>query len=716
MRIAKPFVAGVIAVTAAFVLGASSTSAADARPVHRVLDEKPVDLMLRYFQGLAKDRPSRPVPPRDVKEWEERRAKIRQSVRGSMGDFPFDDRPALRPKITGTIDGGNIVIEKVLYESLPGLYVTALLYRPKLVTEPLPSVLYLNGHWADAKFSDHIQTCCQSVAKLGMVAFCQDVIGTGERAAPAGSPHMTYHGIYRGGVAQIAGRSLFGYEMFECIRAVDYLTSRSEVDPKRILCTGASGGGMQSMYLPALDDRLAAAVPVCYISSYQAHIGATACVGEVQNGVLNYTNQWELLGMHAPRPLLCIAATKDVSWFQPALAEEAIRRTRAEIYRLYDREHDANVVTVDAPHDYNKEMRELMYRFADVHVHGGTGAKIMEPAPVVRTREELTVGLPASTETIASLTFQSAIRKVQRISVPRTAAEWDRSKQQIVDNLRARVFPVEIDRSVARRKRIRTLDDSPYKVEHWTIESEPGVVVPCVLCEPTSNSVGRAGVIIVDEQGKEHAFGRGLVDELVRAGNVVLAIDCRGMGETAGTVPVYETENLGMEDYNLANYSLTLGRPLAGMLADDIRCAVDFLETRAIDPKRIALAARGRGALAGLFASIVDERISAVVLEELLATYRFPGEFKGIGLTYLVPDILGAGDVEHLAACLAPRRVMMINPVSARRESLDSAAVAMSFPLAEVSYKISNRPENLERLQADSGEIPRRIAAWLSPK
>src|SRR5207247_5984469 len=80
---------------------------------------------------------------------------------------------------------------------------------------------------------------------------------------------------------------------------------------------GASGGGKQSMLFPALDDRLAGAVPVCHISSYQAHMGATACVGEVPVGILRYANQWEILGLHARRPLLCIGASRDVPVFMP---------------------------------------------------------------------------------------------------------------------------------------------------------------------------------------------------------------------------------------------------------------------------------------------------------------------------------------------------------------------------------------------------------------
>ena len=110
----------------------------------------------------------------------------------------------------------------------------------------VPAVIYCNGHWSGAKAEPVIQSCCLGLARMGVGAFCQDVIGTGERAAPPPSPHSTYHGNYRGAAPRIVDRSLLGYVMYECIRAMDYLETRPEIDAKRVMCTGASGGGKQS--------------------------------------------------------------------------------------------------------------------------------------------------------------------------------------------------------------------------------------------------------------------------------------------------------------------------------------------------------------------------------------------------------------------------------------------------------------------------------------
>lgn len=704
---------------AVWLTGLATVRAAEP-VVNQVFYEKPTNEMLRYFQRLAKDRPLGRSAPKSVQEWEERRAKIRGSVRQSMGDFPFDARPPLNPKITGTIDGGDIIIEKVLYESLPGLYVTALLYRPKEIAGPLPAVLCLNGHWPEAKFTDHIQMRCQSLAKMGVIAFCQDVIGTGERSAAAGSPHVTYHGNYRGGVAQITGHSLFGYEMFEGIRALDYLTSRTDIDPKRIICTGASGGGMQSMYLPALDDRLAGAVPVCYISSYYQHIGATACVGEVVRGVLNYTDQWELLGMHAPRPLLCIAASKDVSWFQPAHAIDAIRRTRREIYDLYDEETFVSVVTVEAPHAYNKEMRELLYNFVAVHLQGIEKPALKEPENlVVRTRAELTVGLPASSETIASLTYKAAQVAVAAMSEPRNPRELEEARVRIREKLHEALFTNEPNWSEIGQTewpKIRTIDFDDYYVEHWRFDTEPGAIVPGALCVPRLPTSPRPAVVVFDDQGKKNAFGRGLVNELVNAGNVVLAIDCRGTGETAGTVPSYDTEGLGTDDYNLANYSLLVGRPFIGMQSRDIRRAVEFLRRHpAVDANRISVVGRGRVAFSGLISAIFDPQIQSVAMEEMLASYIYPGEFKGIGLSYLIPGILKGGDIEHYVACVLPRRLMIINPVNARREALSDEQLVSSFAFARKGAAVIGGTEKLVIENCPADKTALRLAEWLQP-
>ena len=253
---------------------AEQSAMADDERLSQVLRDRPDDLMLDYFKQLAAELPPEHDVPDSVDAWNERKAALRERLWQSLGRFPLVDRPPLNARITGRIDNGDHVVEKVLYESLPGLYVTALAYVPKQLDGPAPAVICVNGHWAESKTTPLIQKRCMSLARMGVVAFCQDVIGSGERQNFDGAEPTTYHGFYRGAAPRIVDRSLLGYVIYECTRALDYLATREDVDASRVMCTGASGGGKQSMYFPAVDERLAGGIPACYSSSYQWQPGA----------------------------------------------------------------------------------------------------------------------------------------------------------------------------------------------------------------------------------------------------------------------------------------------------------------------------------------------------------------------------------------------------------------------------------------------------------
>jgi hypothetical protein len=207
------------------------------------------------------------------------------------------------------------------------------------------------------------------------------------------------------------------------------------------------------------------------------------------------------------------------------------------------------------------------------------------------------------------------------------------------------------------------------------------------LCLPTdvaADVVKRPAVLVVDESGKQAAFERGLIDSLLGKGFIVLTIDYRGAGETAGTVPSIEY-GPGTPEYNLTNYSLFIGRPLAGARVVDIRCATDFLANRKeVDADRIAIAGRGRGALSAVLAASFDERIACVVADELLATWVFNEEFVGIDLAYMIPRILTVGDMPHLLAHVAPRPLLVTNPVDGRRRevAVDDASQQLRYTAA----------------------------------
>jgi hypothetical protein len=399
-------------------------------------------------------------------------------------------------------------------------------------------------------------------------------------------------------------------------------------------------------------------------------MGATACVGEIPTGILRYSNQWEILGLHAPRPLLCLAATRDAPVFLPQHAHRTLDKTAEHIYKLYGAESSVQLVEFDSVHAYNRPMRERFYAHVAEHLLGMPGQTIAEPEDVpVEPAEQLRCGLPSASETMQSLTYRRARELVAAHHLPPDVATWEAIKQKMLATLSDDILGGFPPRDAARPSRVRTISWKGRDVEHWIVEPEPGVLVPVAITRPRAapETTRFPALIVVDELGKQHAFSCGVVERLIEAGNLVVAIDVRGTGETAGTVPAIEY-GPAMPDYNLSNYSLFVGRPLMGMQVHDVRSIVDFVAQRPdVDTARIALVGRGRGAMVALLVAGFDNRIQRVAVEEMLSTWVFPDEFVDIGLSYFIPRILTVGDIEHLAACVAPRPLLILNPVDGRR-------------------------------------------------
>ncbi|MCA9081688.1 MAG: acetylxylan esterase, partial [Planctomycetaceae bacterium] len=205
-------------------------------------------------------------------DWEAVQAQRRAELQEMLGLSPWPERTPLQPVVTGMIEHGDIVVEKVHFQSRPGLYVTGNLYRPAVVTEKLPAVLYVCGHGRVAKDGVsygnkvHYQHHGVWFARNGYVCLMIDTIQLGEIEG-------LHHGTYREGMWWWANRGYTpaGVEAWNGIRSLDYLQSREEVDPERLGVTGRSGGGAYSWWVAALDERIKCAVPVAGITSMENH-------------------------------------------------------------------------------------------------------------------------------------------------------------------------------------------------------------------------------------------------------------------------------------------------------------------------------------------------------------------------------------------------------------------------------------------------------------
>jgi hypothetical protein len=300
-------------------------------------------------------------------EWEARKKVLRQQILIAAGLHPMPDFGPVRSQIFGRIENKDYSIEKVLLETRPGYHLGGNLYRPLGRQGKFPAVASPHGHWTYGRLehtpSASIPARCINLARQGYVVFAYDMVGYNDTIQ---TPHS-----FGNRQEQLWSFGPFGLQLWNSIRVVDFLSGLPDVDPSRIGATGASGGGTQTFFLAAVDDRVKFAAPVNMISAIMQ--GGSPCENApgLRVGAFNV----EYGAMMAPRPLLMISATGDWTRNTPKEEYPAIKR----IYDLYDRAAYVESVQIDAPHNYNQQSREAVYRFFAKHALGDSdGAKYGE--------------------------------------------------------------------------------------------------------------------------------------------------------------------------------------------------------------------------------------------------------------------------------------------------------------------------------------------------
>src|SRR3982751_3290503 len=280
--------------------------------------------------------------------WNARAAYLRDHVLASAGLLPLPEKTPLRPTIFGEVRRADYFVSKVFFESLPGFFVTGNLYRP-LGDGPFPAILSPHGHWAYGRLENTDVNSAPgraiNLARQGYVVFTYDMVGYNDSQQV---PHT-----FSGQREYMWGLSLSGLQLWDSIRALDFLESLPYVRRDAIGMTGESGGDTQTFLAAAVDPRIAVAVPVNMISLHMQG----GCLCENPPGLRLDTTNVEIAATIAPRPLLMISATGD--WTNETLESEypAVR----SIYALLDADDHVHAVRFTAEHNYNRESREAMY-------------------------------------------------------------------------------------------------------------------------------------------------------------------------------------------------------------------------------------------------------------------------------------------------------------------------------------------------------------------
>jgi len=357
------------------------------------------------------------TPPKTKAEWDARAEYVRRRILVSQGLWPMPTKTPLNAVIHGKIERPDYSVEKVYFESAPGLFVTGNLYRPKNVTGKAPGVLFAHGHWQNARLSEEseanlrqeiatgqerfekggrsrFQSMCVQLARMGCVVWQWDMLSDSDAIQFS---RTTVHGFAKqrpemnktenwglySPQAEANLQSIMGLQTWNAIRSMDFLLSLPEVDAERTAITGASGGGTQTMLLAAVDPRVKLSFPAVMVST--AMQGGCTC--ENSSLLRVNTGNVEFAGLFAPKPQGMTTAN---DW-----TKEMATKGFPELKQLYAMLGAPNNVMLHRgehfPHNYNAVSRSAFYTWLNRHFQLGFKEPIIERDYEPLTRAELTV-------------------------------------------------------------------------------------------------------------------------------------------------------------------------------------------------------------------------------------------------------------------------------------------------------------------------------------
>lgn len=503
--------------------------------------------------------------------------ELRRKLLTMLGGLPSARTP-LNAQVTGQVQMAGFRIEKVVFESLPGLFVTALVYLPEGGRGPHPAVLVPCGHSANGKV--YYQALCQRLVQRGYVVICWDPLGQGERSqfwdAAAGKSRYNRicgeHAVL-GNLAYLAGANLARWEIWDGMRALDYLLTRPDVDPARISITGTSGGGFQAAFIGALDHRITTVAPSCYITALPMRVSNRIFkdpdsdpeqdpYGLIAEGI----DHPGLLLLTYPRPVFLAAAVLD---FFPI---EGTRKTFREVAAIYRRFHHADRIAMTEgyhEHAYSIENQQAAFKFLDRF----NGLPASRDLPPVKELDEQTLQCTRTGQVLLDhpdgRSLMDEIRDYYRAHTNRPATTMQRLYYgDRYPGIRTwSVSPYDGSESAPRAIRWEALGTSTFgnvAIDKYVLHHSGGLRMP-LLHIHRADGRNRRVVLWVSDKGKATADDWNMVSTYLAVGDDVVSFDGRGLGETR--MP-YKAASIDDPTLAPADVDQAYVSPISGVLAD----------------------------------------------------------------------------------------------------------------------------------------------------
>jgi dienelactone hydrolase len=625
-----------------------------------------------------------------------RQKELRAFFVRSLGDLP--DRTHLDPQVTGMLKRQGYRIEKVIFESRPKHHITANFYVPD-GKPPYPGVLLPCGHSDNGKAAETYQRACILLARNGMAVLCYDPIGQGERFQlldSTGKPVIrgTTEHTMAGIGALLIGRQAASYRIWDGLRALDYLASRTEVDPKRLGCTGNSGGGTVTAYLMALDDRIAVAAPSCYITSLErlfATIGPQDAEQNITGQVAAGMEHADYVTLRAPKPTLLSVGTRD--FFDIKGSWDTFREVKLIYGRLGCGER-VDLFESDEEHGFTRPRRVATVRWLRRWLQKADDA-VDEPDFPIATDAELQC--TKSGQVLSEFPHEESVfdliaaqakmqRRFSKVATAQLSKDEFRAnvrRRLDLDGWRARAIPPRV---IERRDLATTV------VRKLVFDLDPHLSIPAIEIAGTGRAGALPALVKIGADWKlELAHAAKVVGPGAAHGRLIL-VDPRGMGETT---PDSGRERDGSPfgaDWREAFLALHLGRPLLGRRVADVLTVMESLaaEPGANHEAGFEVIGIGPAGLVALHTALLDESglIKKVQLNRSLISWSELIEHKlSRGqLASVVPGVLALYDLPELAARLAPLPLAIHHAVDAMGAPVAQTALEQAYAICTKAY------------------------------
>jgi len=608
--------------------------------------------------------------------WQEQAAFLRKQILASAGLLPMPEKTALRAQVFGKLERAGYSIEKVLLETLPGFYLGGNLYRPLGRRGPFPGVVSPHGHWDYGRLenSERVSVPGRSInlARQGFVVFTYDMIGYND------TNQVPHH--WGGPREALWSIGPMGIQLWDSIRALDFLTSLPDVDPNRIACTGASGGGTQTFLLMAVEERIKVAAPVNMISATMQG-GVCENAPNLRAGHTDFSNM--VVGaLMAPRPLLLISASGDWTKNTPAEEFPAIR----SIYRLLGAEQNVENVHVNAPHNYNKESREAVYKFFNTRM-----LDVRDPVPEKNFRVEQLGDLlamfgrqrpPNAVANLEQLTdnwIRDARRNTESL-LPRNASALATAREAFAERLAFSLLAVRPQPGEVLSEQAATLVIG---------RAGKGDRIPVAWLAPQKPNPQTPPTLVVHPEGmawvsRSAESANGLVRTVLSRGGIVMSLDAFQTGSARTPRDTSRTASTIFNKTDDANR------------VQDILTALEYLRARTKAPV-VNLVGLEMGGVWSYFAgALAGEGVS---LAADLVQFPADTDSEYIG-NFFIPGLRKAGDFRAAAVLNSRGRTFLYNASS-------------QFPAdwAREAAQAAGNPLEIRSTGASESDL----AAWLAP-